>query len=123
MLQQVLVIGLGGFLGSICRYGMSMLMNKWLGSVFPYGTMAVNLIGCFLMGILYGLLHKELLGLGTGKSFWMAGFCGAFTTFSTFSMDGLTLLSEGRFSAFLLYTAISVIAGLGAVYLGLKIIQ
>ena len=115
MLNNILLVGLGGCAGSILRY----LCQYTLNTSYPYGTMAVNLAGCFLMGCFWGLLSKGLnsnLGL-----FLMTGVCGGFTTFSAFGMDGITLLLNHRYLPFVLYTSISVIIGLLLTFLGFKL--
>lgn len=123
MFKQLIIAGLGGFLGSASRYLISALVNKWFAVLFPMGTFAVNIVGCFVIGILYGLIGKDLMSEGALKIFLITGFCGGFTTFSTFSMDGITLLHEGKTGTFLLYMGLSIVIGLGATYLGIKIVQ
>lgn len=118
MLKSLLLVGVGGAAGSLFRYILSRLLTSEVPFTFPYGTFAVNIIGCLLIGVIYGLGLKELssssmrLLLGTG-------FCGGFTTFSSFSLEFLLLLREGHANLAFLYAAASMILGLSAVWLGL----
>ena len=84
---------------------------------FPWGTAAVNLLGCFILGALYGLFDRNLPHTET-RLFLTAGLCGGFTTFSTLMNESFLLLKEGNFSAFFLYTLISFAGGLLAIGLG-----
>ncbi len=111
---QLTAVALGGAAGSILRYGVQKAFN----ASFPSGTMLVNLIGCFLIGILWAVLkqpdeQKKLL--------LMTGFCGGFTTFSAFTLEGVQLITSGRWSVALLYTTASVVGGLLATFIGYKI--
>lgn len=122
MLKNILLIGAGGFAGSIGRYLLSRFLELRIFTSFPLGTFTVNVIGCFIMGLLYGLTVK-----GTASPeirFLLAtGFCGGFTTFSTFSLESLTLLQDGQFWFAFLYIAGSLVAGLAAVWIGFLIIK
>ena len=120
--QSLLLVGLGGFLGSGARFLVSIGTARWLPGYFPYGTFLVNIIGCFLIGILYGLWGKDLIS-GSGSRLWITGFCGGFTTFSSFSYDGILLLEEGRWGMFGGYALGSVVVGLLATYLGLMMVR
>ena len=109
------MVGLGGFLGSICRYGIAMGTTKILSMKFYTGTLTVNLLGSFLIGILVAYFSKNQSQFST---FLIAGFCGGFTTFSTFSLDGLKLLRQNMYLEFLSYASISMIGGLLLCFLG-----
>jgi CrcB protein len=120
-LPQIIAIMLGGAFGAALRYLVSNGVYNLLGRDFPYGTLAVNLLGSFLMGILSVILLERneldpLLKLAI-----LVGFLGAFTTFSTFSMDTLALINEGALSRALLNMLISVIVCVFAVWLGMLI--
>ena len=119
----MLIIFLGGGLGSMARYGL----GKWISSLhlhqFPLGTLAVNITACFILGILVGWgEHRQLISSAT-REFWTIGFCGGFSTFSTFSIETLYLLQGGgTFPAFL-YIALSLVLCLAAVWAGIYLGQ
>ena len=118
---QIAMIGLFGAVGAVARYGVSGWVQNAMGQSFPYGTLAVNLIGCFLLGAVAHInLTTELIpkDLQQGITF---GMLGAFTTFSTFGYDTLKLLQGGQWSWGLLNIAVSVVTGLLAVWLGLTL--
>ncbi|MCU0408539.1 MAG: fluoride efflux transporter CrcB, partial [Bacteroidales bacterium] len=108
MIKTLLFVGSGGFLGSVARFLVSRAMQNWYPSAFPWGTFAVNVAGCLLIGLIYGFSEKSSL-LTTGwKMFLAVGFCGGFTTFSTFANENIALLRDGELFYFFLYTALSV---------------
>ncbi|MBT3302888.1 MAG: fluoride efflux transporter CrcB [Bacteroidetes bacterium] len=123
MVRILLFIGVGGFLGSTSRY----LMHKWVHSIFtgsfPLGTMTVNIIGCFLIGIIFGLSTKGNIQSNEWKLFLTTGFCGGFTTFSAFSLENINLLKDGQLLSFFGYTGLSLVVGLGATVLGILLIK
>ncbi|WP_296805570.1 fluoride efflux transporter CrcB [Thiocapsa sp.] len=92
---HLIAIAAGGALGSLARYGMSSAVYAWLGRGFPWGTLAVNLLGSFLMGLLFVLLIERLSWAPEWRGAILIGFLGAFTTFSTFSIETLNLLEDG----------------------------
>ena len=117
--SHLLLIGFGGFLGAILRFLLGSTVQSWLNPTqFPYGTLTVNLIGCFLMGFLaylattHGLLSQEL------KHLLLIGFLGSFTTYSTFGNDTLTLFQSNQTLFGFLYLGLHMLLGLGAVWLG-----
>ena len=118
MIRTLLLIGTGGFLGSILRFLASRFMQNNFPSAFPFGTFFVNMSGCLLIGIIYGLSEKSSLLTNGWKMFLAVGFCGGFTTFSTFANENLALLRDGEFFYFLSYTGLSVFLGIGAAFLG-----
>jgi fluoride exporter len=120
-LKTILLIGSGGFLGSIARYGLQHLMHKTITSVFPYGTLLVNIIGCFAIGLIYGSLGKSNWLTEDWKLFLAIGICGGFTTFSSFSYENIKLLQDGQAFQALLYIAASVIIGLAMTFLGIQV--
>lgn len=118
MVKHLLLIGTGGFIGSIARYFVSRLNDRvdWLS--LPLGTLAVNVAGSLLIGFLIGISEKSPLLTVELRMFLMVGLCGGFTTFSSFSGENLTLLRNGQFLPLFLYTGLSIILGFTAVYLG-----
>ena len=119
LFKNLLWIGIGGASGSIARY----LLNNFLSqifarSLFPIGTFTVNILGCFLIGILYGLSNKYNYFTPELRLLMMTGFCGGFTTFSAFTLEGMQLLSDQRFLIFTLYFVLSVFIGLLATFTG-----
>lgn len=118
MLKTLLYIGVGSFLGGIARYLMSRAVQNSIASAFPYGTMAVNLLGCLLIGFIFGISERTNILSDEWRIFLTVGFCGGFTTFSTFANENMTLLRDGNFISFALYTGLSVFLGLVAVFFG-----
>ena len=121
MLKTLLFIGTGGFIGSISRFLASRFMQNTFPSALPLGTFFVNISGCFLIGLIYGLSERGTLFTSGWKMFLTVGFCGGFTTFSTFANENLAMLRDGDFFHFLLYTGLSVFLGIGATLFGVII--
>ncbi|MFM7022090.1 MAG: fluoride efflux transporter CrcB [Flavobacteriales bacterium] len=117
MSRILLLIGAGGFIGSILRYLVSSYFSKF--SSFPLGTLMVNIIGCLVVGLLFGLSERHNWFSGQWQLFLLTGFCGGFTTFSAFAYENIKLLQEGNYLAFAGYTLASVALGLAAVFGGL----
>jgi fluoride exporter len=121
MIKNILLVGTGGAIGSIARY----LCQKWFSTLypgsFPWGTFTVNVTGCFLIGLFWGLTFKSFISNEHWKLFLMTGICGGFTTFSAFTLEGTGLLREHKLFLFFSYTAGSVLLGLLATYAGMKI--
>ena len=121
MIKNILLVGLGGGLGSIARY----LTQRWFAAVymhpFPWGTFAVNITGSFLIGLFWGLSFKSFDANESWKLFLMTGLCGGFTTFSAFTLEGIGLIKEQKLALFFFYVTTSVVLGLLATYLGMKI--
>lgn len=120
-MKEILFVGIGGFIGSISRYSIGLLTAKQFGTVFLNGTLFVNLLGSLLIGILAGYFAKSQQSSMTSLIL-ITGFCGGFTTFSTFSLDNLRLLKEQMYLSFALYGVGSVVGGLVLCTLGYWIV-
>lgn len=119
MLKNLLLVGLGGGLGSMLRYGSSLLLNSKL---FPYATLAVNIIGSFIIGIVFAMSIKDETFLNNWKLFLATGICGGFTTFSAFSVENMALLQSGKVGLALIYILLSVVVGIMATFLGYQLV-
>ena len=118
MWRILLIIGTGSFLGGVSRFLLSRFMQNMFLSSFPYGTFAVNILGSLLIGFLYGLSVKENILTPEWRMFLTVGFCGSFTTFSTFIHENVALLRDGDFIHFVFYTGLSIFLGITAVFFG-----
>ncbi len=118
MLKILLLIGSGSFLGGIARYLLSRGIQNSVITSFPLGTFWVNIIGCFLIGLIYGFSDRGTLANNEMRLFLAVGFCGGFTTFSTFSNENMALLRDGSILYFSLYAGLSVFLGLLATFGG-----
>ena len=117
-MKHLLLVGLGGFIGSVARFLVSKLNLSWHFFSIPMGTLTVNVLGSFIIGILVGISVKSDLISTDLRVFLMVGFCGGFTTFSSFSSENLMLMQNGQVVTVLIYTALSILLGFLAVYLG-----
>ena len=112
-----LLVGAGGFLGAVSRFGISQLFPA---SKFHFGTLAVNLIGCLLIGVAFGFLSREAIAR-PAQLLLITGFLGGFTTFSAFGLDTLKMIHDGAFTSALLYIGVSTIAGAALVAAGYEL--
>lgn len=120
-MNTILIVGAGSCLGGMARYLLSKLIQTSAGGVFPWGTLAVNVLGCLVIGFVYGLLDRGF-NLSEGmKMFLTVGFCGGFTTFSTFMNENYLLFGSGHLLTVLAYAAVSLLLGLGMTYAGYRI--
>jgi CrcB protein len=112
MLRSFLLVGGGGAAGSMARYGVSYLVSRYATGTFPAGTFIINILGSLLIGILFGLAARnEWLQQG-GLLLLASGFCGGFTTFSTFALENVTMMQKGESMISIIYIGLSVILGL-----------
>ena len=116
MIKNLLLVALGGAVGSVGRY----LVSKWLEGSFPWGTLTVNTVGCLLIGFLTGLVTKGAL-TPEMKLLLVTGFCGGFTTFSTFANESFSMMKASDAMLAAIYIGVSVAVGVFAVYVGLQI--
>lgn len=122
-MKVLLIVGTGGFLGSVSRYLVSLVVQKNIDSSFPLGTMLVNIIGSFIIGVIYALSEQSEVLSPEWRTFLAVGFCGGFTTFSSFAYENFSMLSLQEFLFSSLYIGLSLILGLIAVYLGVVIVR
>ena len=117
ILKNTIMVGCGSFIGGAARYLISVAM-KTMSKGFPWGTLVVNLVGCLVIGLLWGFFSKSASEGNTWALFLMVGVCGGFTTFSTFSKEALIMLQSGNIVGLLSYIGVSVIAGVALVAAG-----
>lgn len=117
-MKTLILIGAGGFFGSIARFLTSKYIQDHLALSFPIGTLVVNIVGCFTLGVIYGFMERGEIFSQDVRIFLTIGFCGGFTTFSTFAYENASLLRDGNFIQSALYIALSVFAGIIALFLG-----
>lgn len=118
-MMQLISIALGGAVGALCRYGMSNSLYLFLGRSFPYGTLAVNIVGSLIMGFAYVMMIERLDVSPDLRAATMIGFLGAFTTFSTFSIETLNLLESGDLFKASLNIVLSVTLCISGCWLGM----
>lgn len=117
-MKEFLTVFVGGGLGSVLRYGVQSLLHERIVAYnFPWATFAVNIVGCFLIGMFYGLSASSGMSVQT-RVFLTAGLCGGFTTFSTFSNDSIEMMRQGQLGLCLMYILLSVVLGICACWLG-----
>lgn len=122
-MRTLLLIGLGGGIGSMLRYLTSVVIQKYYATVFPLATLVVNILGCLLIGIIMGLLEKNYVTDSSMKWLLVTGFCGGYTTFSTFGLENIQLFQNNNMGLAFLYIAASVSAGLLAVWMRLLLVK
>ncbi|HHT22252.1 MAG TPA: fluoride efflux transporter CrcB [Bacteroidales bacterium] len=118
-MKQLLLVGFGGFLGSIARYWVSKLNISWNFYSIPMGTLTANVLGSLLIGFLIGIFIHNNEATANLKLFWIVGFCGGFTTFSSFTNENFQLIQNGQITTALAYMAGSILIGILAVAGGL----
>ena len=122
IIRNVLAVGAGSFVGGAVRYLVSLAM-KGVCKGFPWGTLLVNLLGCLVIGFLWGFFSRTSDEGSTWSLFLTVGLCGGFTTFSTFSKEAFAMLQCSNYIGFASYIAISVIAGIALVALGYNLVK
>ncbi|MEN6627546.1 MAG: fluoride efflux transporter CrcB [Candidatus Sumerlaeia bacterium] len=115
---KILLLALGGSLGTLARYGLSTFVQQSHGGAFPVGTLLVNVIGCFIIGFLMETFQSGRIGTPELRGFATVGFLGAFTTFSTFSYETSSLVRGGQWRLGTANIAVSLVLGLAAVEAG-----
>ncbi|MEE4285740.1 MAG: fluoride efflux transporter CrcB [Mariniphaga sp.] len=123
MLRTILLVGTGGFIGSVMRYLVQYYMEKSLASTFPWGTFIANIAGSFIIGVVFALAEKGNLMNAEWRIFLAVGICGGFTTFSSFAYNNLTLLNDRAWGSLLLNIGGNLFLGILAVYLGIILIR
>ncbi len=121
MIKNLVIVAIGGGVGSALRYFLQETLHKQLDNFEPYGTFVVNIAGCLLLGILAGYAEQEKLINASMNLLLISGFCGGFTTFSTFAHQGNALFISNKPVQAILYVGLSVIFGLLAAYFGYKL--
>lgn len=121
-MRTLLIIGTGGFIGSVFRYLVSRSVQEKFETAFPFGTLSVNILGCFLIGVI--LSWSERGGITADwRMFLATGICGGFTTFSAFSNETLALMRDGQWMYAGAYVVISILSGLAATFAGYSILK
>ena len=115
---KLLAVGIGGLLGSVARYITVKAVDQKLNAVFPYGTLTVNILGSFVLGLIYTIALRKTGMSENWRLFLGAGFCGGFTTFSSFAWENFTLLEQKLIGTSLAYMSVSLVAGLLALSFG-----
>jgi len=117
--ERFLLVGVGGFIGSTLRYTLGgLVLRLKSGSLFPWETLAVNVIGCLVIGVLAGLSETRGLFAGTTRVFLFVGVLGGFTTFSSFGYETFELLRDGQWGSAMTSVALQLVLGLGGVWAG-----
>lgn len=117
-MKQLLLVGMGGFVGSVLRYLVSKINFQWQVLSLPLGTLTVNVLGSFIIGLVMGMSIKSALITSDLKLLLIVGFCGGFTTFSAFSNENILMIQNGQAINALIYTVVSILLGFLSVYFG-----
>jgi CrcB protein len=123
MWKTITYIAVGSVIGGVSRFLLQQYIQRRVESTFPYGTLIVNLLGCFVIGIVVGLADRGNLMSPQTRIFWATGICGGFTTFSSFVNENHSMLLDGEILNTFVYITISIVAGLTATALGLFFIK
>ena len=123
MFKSILIVGLGGFIGTVLRFLVAKYFQFHYTSAFPWGTLTVNILGSFLIGVFLGISEKGNVMSPEWRLFLTIGLCGGFTTFSSFSNEAFLLLQGKELLRFAYYSGLSLFLGIGSVILGRLIIK
>lgn len=123
-MKQALIVGAGGFVGCIARYGVGVLVTRLFGTpTFPYATLIVNVVGCLLIGVLGGLAQTTRVLSPDLQLLLITGMLGGLTTYSTFGYQAVTLGRDGHLTTAMLFVTLHLIVGLSAVWFGLWLVR
>ena len=121
MIRAMALVGIGGGIGSVFRYLTAVVVNKYFQPAFPWATFVANILGCLIIGLLLGFFERYHLANPDLKYLFVTGFCGGYTTFSTFAVENMNLFNSGNSLTAFAYIAASIIIGLVAVWLGVVV--
>jgi len=116
--MMIVLVALGSVIGGVCRYLVGFVLPTVVG--FPWATLCVNALGSHALGAVSGALASHD-GSAALRAFAVVGFCGGFTTFSTFSNESLRMIESSQWGMFAVYMAVSILAGIAAVWIGVKL--
>lgn len=122
MIKMMFLAGAGGFVGTCLRFLTGRLCVALGATLFPWATFVVNVVGCFVIGVLFGLAERTSLITSAMNALLITGFCGGFTTFSSFSHDMLSLVEQRNYLYLALYAVLSLVLGLAMVWAGREVI-
>jgi CrcB protein len=122
-LQLIIAVAIGGALGSVSRYVVGVIAGRLLGSAFPWGTLFINIVGSFAIGVLVEIFALRWSASEFTRVFLTIGICGGFTTFSTFSLDAVLLLERGEYAAASAYMVGSMVLAVGGLFGGLHLMR
>jgi CrcB protein len=123
MLKNILIVGAGGFIGSVMRYLVQIFVEKGLVSTFPWGTFVANVLGSFIIGVVFAFAEKGNLMSVEWRMFLAVGICGGFTTFSSFAFNNLMMIEERSIGQLFFNVGGSLFFGILAVYLGIILVR
>jgi CrcB protein len=123
MLRTILIVGTGGFIGSVMRYLVQFYVEKGMSSTFPMGTLIANVAGSFIIGMVFALAEKGNLMSSEWRIFLTVGICGGFTTFSAFAYNNFTMIKEHSYGQLLFNLGGNIFLGILAVYVGIIVIR